>query len=262
MSYMRDVKRTDWPSYLKRASIERTFADVSAMVHAGGRECHTSPSLKYALAASILSANNRLDRNGWQVNAIRNYDRMYGHWPTSVEEYKTITRNAGFECSGNHAAYLLDLDRSYAAGALAELEHQPDNGHAWLLWRHAAVGLVRGIGNKTASMAAMLLWPYHSPLVVCDRHVVARLAFNGVFDTWGMSADVVYKRMLVNSPRGYLLYRRVERAVGNEKLRLGLEMPTAIWHWHTWDAWRSFVTAEDADNSHELLSPYWYPVAG
>lgn len=238
--------------------IESAENAAQGMIAAGN---HATPSVKLAIAAAILSANNRLDRNGWQVCALRAYMQTHdGRLPSNVETIKRITRDAGYEASGPHCDALIELEQRAQAGELVELAHKPTTALEWLLWRQAATTF-RGLGWKTASFAALLLWPFSCPLVPVDRHVVKRLAAMGKLSKFGMTADEVYHKLGGSTTRAYKTYRCVERLVGNEKLRNGYQGSTALWHWYKWSEWRQIIQAEitsDDCESHVNMSAYWY----
>lgn len=242
-------------------SLQSAIDCAISMVHAGGQDNHLVPNVKFALAAAILSANNRLDRNGWQMHALRQYAMSHnGQFPLSSETVKRITRDAGYEASAQHAAFIPALERMAQAGELVELAHKPTTALEWLLWRQAAE-TVKGIGHKTASFAALLMWPFDCPLVPVDRHVVARLGYTGRLVHFNATADEIYRALGGSTGRAYRTYRRVERLVGNEKVLSGVKVSTGVWHWYKWSEWRQATHAETVGpmaESHDLLSPYWY----
>lgn len=247
------------PSPLAAYNAAREMVNAGEYYH----ERHTVPNVKLALAAGILSANNRLDRNGWQVHSLREYMQLHnGRFPADIETLKAITSLAGYTASRQHCVYLLELQAAEDDGQLAPLSHKPQTANEWLLWRQAARTL-RGLGWKTASFAALLMWPFDCPLVPVDRHVIARLAFAGKLQRFNIPPEKLQSR-LRNDASGYRLYRAIERIVGNEKLRSSdvnaRHVSTAIWHWAQWSTWRQFVGQEPKGSceSHANLSAYWY----
>lgn len=221
-----------------------------------------SPSIRLALCAGILSANNRLDRNGWQVQAMRVYMRQTGgKLPTSTEHIKHLTRRAGYECSIGQARSIVALETSFQRGELSELARMPSNGHEWLLWRQA-IARMPGLGYKTASFAALLLWPHESPLVPIDRHVLGWTYSLGLLQAISGNIAQITKRVYRSRPLGYRTYRAIERQIGNAKLHSPYaDDATALYHWYQWENWRQELgvskTAHGEPESHALLSPYY-----
>jgi hypothetical protein len=245
------------------ATINLAAAQTCAaeMLAAGGQDNHVTPNIRLALCAAILSSNNRLDRNGKQAHALRQYMGAHGgKLPTDIETVKRLCIQAGFECTHNQARGVVEVEQHAVAGELAELAIMPRTAQAWLLWR-ATVRQFFGMGWKTSSFAAMLMWPLACPFAVVDRHVVARLAWAGKLCRFGVAPDVLYKRLSGSTNGAYKVYRQLERLVAAEKRSAQAGCSTGVWHWAAWSAWRQFVGVEAPSErleSHELLSPYWY----
>lgn len=199
------------------------------------------PSVKFALWAACLSPQKRLTWNTKQAEALRPYvDRPLPQDPARVLD---ILRAGHPFATSAQARYVLAIEQAEREGVLDDLEQQPTTYAGWLLWRHAATKLP-GISWKTASFAALLLWPNECPLIPVDTHVCDRLGLKGLKAALG----------------SYKVYRWVERQVLHEWYPHRAECPSpAVWHWYKWSEWRQATGDEpvsDQPESHAGLSPY------
>ena len=200
------------------------------------------PSVKYALWCAVLSPQKRLSWNVKQAETLLPYvDRPL---PQSAERVLDILRAGHPFCTRKLAEYVLAIEAAERRGELDELAVMPTTHTGWLVWRQA-VKRLPGLGWKTASFAALLLWPCECPLIPVDTHVCDRL---------GLSA-------LKGALGNYKVYRYVERLVLSEWCQSGHrhEVSPAVWHWYKWSEWRQATGDEpvsDWPESHDGLSPY------
>ena len=199
-------------------------------------------SVKFACWSAVLSPQKRLSWNCLQAQALLPYvDRPL---PQSPERVLAILRAGHPFCTRKLAEYVLAIEAAERRGELDELAVMPTTRAGWLVWRQA-VKRLPGMGWKTASFAALLLWPDTCPLIPVDTHVCNRL---------GLSA---LKGKLGN----YKVYRYIERLVWREWFTSGRrhECSPAEWHWYKWSEWRQATGDEpvsDWPESHAGLSPY------
>jgi thermostable 8-oxoguanine DNA glycosylase len=207
----------------------------------------TVPSLKKAVWASILSANNALDRNALQVAKLVPYVRRKA-LPHNAEDVQAIITKSGWRPPLAHCEAIIEADTfcSTPSERLTFLQTQPTNGRDWIAWRCLLVATFKGISWKTASFVALLMWPDASPFGVIDRHILARYG----------KPELACKISSPGRP-AYLRYRSVERQEWHEVRKLCTELETscnlAIGHWALWDSQRQQTSLE-----HDLLSAYVY----
>lgn len=213
---------------------------------------HSAPSIGMALCAGILSANNNLARNSWQVEMLRRYVARHGELPTQPYQVEhvlygsaTATRK---QCDA--LAYVGKLERK---GELEVLRRKPDTLRQWLAWRHVAC-LLPCVGYKTASMAAMLLWPTDSPLVPIDRHVVAWMSHAGALPETFTPHGIVHCDRYCD----YRRYAGIEARMRRIQRADGLQCSVALYHWYRWANWRIERGIAKDIEPHVHLSPYVY----
>jgi len=221
--------------------------------HAGEAtgEWHAQPSVTLALWASCLSAQKQLDANGRQAAVVRPFTTC-GLPAERAHLYALIANFGDAFLSGREVGSLYYIEWLDREGSLARFARMPETLDAWYTWREDLLCLLAGHGcsRKMVSFAAFLLWPSHCQLVPCDRHVFARLH----------ETEAAYHA----SSRSRAIYLRVEARVADEWIAAGSPDCLGLWHWQRWSQYRQAVGVEpvgDACESHQLLSPYWYPAA-
>src|SRR5262249_22884242 len=124
------------------------------------------PSLRLALWASILSPQKRLDLNAAQVRVLRLWAERDLPFDDAEELKRHIKRKA--QAKGmlytSHCQAIIRVARLAESGALAGLERMPTSGREWIAWRKRVAHLP-GLSWKTASFAALILWPFECPFV-------------------------------------------------------------------------------------------------
>ncbi len=205
------------------------------------------PSLKKAVWASILSANNALDRNALQVAMLAPYVRNL-RLPHDAGEVQTIIARCGWNPPLAHCEAIIEADQfcSTPSETLIRLETMPTTLREWVVWRKLLVTTFKGISWKTASFVALLMWPFNSPFGIVDRHILAHYNMQ----------DLAPKISSKCKP-AYLRYRSVERMEAKDARRLCAELDTTcnlgIVHWAIWDTQRQAESPE-----HDLMSAYAY----
>jgi hypothetical protein len=200
------------------------------------------PSIKLAFWGAALSPQKKLSWNIAQVRALLPY--VSHPLPQDVNAVWHILRAGHAFISRQQAKSILGIERAEREGLLADLAKMPTTYAGWLQWRLAAVKLP-GISYKTASFAALLLWPNECPLIPVDSHVCARLGVKELYKSIG----------------NYKVYRWIERQVLHEWHKSGHrhDCSPAVWHWYKWSEWRQATGDEpitDFPESHAGLSPY------
>jgi thermostable 8-oxoguanine DNA glycosylase len=205
------------------------------------------PSLKKAVWASILSANNALDRNALQVATLAPYVRNLP-LPHNPEELQALIATCGWNPPLAHCEAIIEADTfcNTPSATLTQLETRPATMREWVVWRKLLVQTFKGISWKTASFVALLMWPFQSPFGIVDRHILAH---------YGKS-DLSNKISNKCKP-AYLRYRSVERLEAKDARRICAELQTVcnvgIVHWAIWDQQRN-----DTSPEHDLMSAYAY----
>ena len=201
--------------------------------------------IRLALIAAILSAQKDVDLNGEQLGLLRGW--VKDGFPTrSPREIQAVLQRVAM-CSDKQAHAILAVMGSEARGELEHLKVQPDSLRAWLAWRDE-VARMYCLSWKTASFAALLMWPLECPFVPVDSHVCARFDLMPLYHSGKLSKK---------TPRGYAEYRRVERRVWHERQQAGYtSISLAVWHWYRWELWRQETgdsLASDGAESHAAL---------
>jgi uncharacterized protein (UPF0335 family) len=197
-----------------------------------------APSVKLALWAGILSAQNGLRTNAEQVERLRKWARTgLPRDPNKV--YARLAGTGNFthvKCLGLYHVEALERH-----GLLAGLEHIGADWDAQDAWRKQVYTLMHGhgMGWKTITFTALILDPLHCDLCPIDRHVLHRLGF---------------QCESVRSRKRYLAVERIVR-LERENADCG-RIPLGIWHWLKWEQWRQQTGASHADGceSHARLS--------
>jgi hypothetical protein len=217
-----------------------TYADTrrAACELASGLQ---APSVKVALFAAILSAQESLERNAREMAVLRERGWLRA-LPHEHEQVYQAMHGIGFftrsKCAGLYWAEMLDK-----AGLLTGLD---DIGATWEQqndWRNKVYHLMHGHGMawKTISFAALILAPLTCELVPVDRHVLAR---------FGLPNNAGCK--------SHTRYLGIERMVRDERDLAGYHsMPLGLWHWLKWEQWRQQTGASTETNecqSHAALS--------
>ncbi len=218
------------------------------LAHGNGQ---TVPSLRLALWAAVLSSRNDIENNGLQVDNLRPY--AHGGLPHDVGEVRhLLSQNGARVCTRVQAAGVIRVDQLAESGELEALRALPQTDAEWHAWR-ATVARFYAMSWKTASFAALLLWPFHCPFVPVDSHVCARL-----------HRMDLYRKISGKSKPAYARYTSIEREVIDEWEVAGKPCALAVWHWYKWeqhrqgDAQESLWADAQEVGSHLLLSPYLY----
>jgi acid stress-induced BolA-like protein IbaG/YrbA len=221
-------------------TLDGTYAVAQELAAYGDKPA----SLKLALWGATLSAQKTLHRNIAQVQPLL----PYVHKPLNMtaKQVQALIASSGERfVSENNGRYILDIERMEQDGELDALAVMPTTPAAWLVWRER-VAAIRGMSYKTASFAALLMWPLECPLVPVDSHVCARL---GRFDDY------------TKSSRSYKVYASLEDAVTAEWVHAGQPRTLGVWHWYKWSEWRQMTDDEvpaARPETHNGLSPRAY----
>lgn len=217
-----------------------TYASVRRAASALG-EGNERPSVKVALMAAILSAQESLERNANEVQVLRERGWLQA-LPHDHETVWAALKGLGYvtrtKVGGLYWAEKLDK-----AGLLKGLGCIGTGYEQQSAWREQVYKLMHGHGMayKTISFAALILDPLHCELVPIDRHVLARFGFDN--------------RKGVGSIKRYL---QIERMVQDERDAAGFaHMPLGLWHWLKWEEWRQQTGASKSAGecqSHAALS--------
>lgn len=211
--------------------LEQAYLAAKDLANCGTRK----PSIKLAVWAGILSANNDLARNGRQVRLLARYATKHA---SEKQLRATLASEPYFSAATTR--YLLATQGLYEQQRLAPYLKQPSD---WDTWRDTLVTLCPGVGYKVASFIALILWPLDCPFAVVERHVIKRL---GILNGKG------------HAPNGLLKgrYHAVEATIRNEAAQAGCTYPLGIWHWFTWELQRNpqATTCE----THSDLACTWY----
>lgn len=202
-------------------------------------------SLVLALWGAVLSPNKVLSWNGDQVEALRPYARL--GLPRDKRAVWAIIRSGHTFCTLAEGERVLHIWECAQAGMLRGLERMPRSAQEWEDWRYR-VAQLPGMSWKTASFAALLMWPFACPLVPVDRHVCDRL-----------DRSDQYKKISAKSKPALERYKALERIVIAERDREAPGVPVCVWHWYKWSEWRQLKGLEpvsDKLESHRKLSPY------
>ena len=209
-----------------------------------------APSLKLALWAAILSCQKPLDQNGAQLDALRPFVRraLPSYEPKVLAAY--IRKRAPGMVTVSNAKSIILVDERHRNGELAHLEAMPSSLREWVRWRDE-VARMHGLSWKTASFAALLMWPFECPFVPVDSHVCKRLSLFSIYQSGILSKK---------TKTGRAIYREIERLVMNEWREAGQPCALAVWHWFKWEQHRQMVGASksSACESHLLLSARSY----
>ena len=214
-----------------------------------------------AVWGAILSAEMDLDHNCQLLEKLKT---EYGTGPLPTDR-AVIAGMLG--AIHGKAARERTIEGIYRAKALDEqgMLHQflsfPDDLEGQRAWRERLSGLVYGLGFKTASMVALVLFPTRSHLVPVDQHVMKR------FDIRTPTGEPDDK-----SPGNKKRYHEIEDMVLAEREEVaqmtgakeckGLET-----HWLTW-MWRREEQADERGgkmagenhlrlNCHKYFIPYY-----
>lgn len=193
------------------------------------------PSMKLAVWAGILSANNDLARNGRQVRLLAKYATRHA---TEKQLRAALAPEPYY--SQATIKYLLECQTLYETKQLAPYAKQPND---WQAWRDDMVALCPGVGYKVASFIALLLWPLDCPFAVIDRHVIRRL---NIINGKG------------NVPTGLTArkYKETEQQIAQEAAQAACPYPLGVWHWFTWELQRNPQTT--TCETHSNLACTWY----
>lgn len=205
-----------------------------------------APSVKLALWTAILSCQKPLEQNGKQVDTLRPFvKRGLPTWePKALASY--IRKRAPGMVTVNNAKSIIKVDMA----DLRHLEVKPTSLRQWIAWRDE-VAKMHGLSWKTASFAALLMWPFECPFVPVDSHVCKRLSLYRIYQSGVLSKK---------SKTGRGIYRAIERIVYDEWKQAGKPCALAIWHWFKWEQHRQVTGASKsaACESHMLLSARSY----
>lgn len=207
------------------------------------------PLLILALWAAVLSPQKRLDLNAAQVKPLRRYAERGLPFDSAEEVKAYIKRHAPGMVYLSHCRAILRLDGM--RGEVRQLERMPETGREWVAWRKRVAHLP-GCSWKTASFAALLMWPFECPFVPVDSHVCNRLGHDGLYESGKCSRK---------SKPGYRIYRSIEREVRREWAAAGFPTTSvAVWHWFKWEAHRQAqgLSRGSACESHVGLSARVY----
>jgi hypothetical protein len=226
-------------------AVERAAQELA---HGNGQ---TVPSLRLALWAAVLSSRNSIENNGVQVDNLRPY--AFGGLPHDVPTVRALlAQNGARLTTRKQAQAVIQVDERAERGELAALRVLPQTEAEWLTWRDT-VARFYCMSWKTASFAALLLWPFHCPFVPVDSHVCARLRHMDL-----------YRRISGKSKPAYARYCSIEREVCDEWDAANRPCALAVWHWYKWeqhrqgDAQETLWSDTREVGSHLLLSPYLY----
>lgn len=195
------------------------------------------PNLLYALWGAILSPQKPIEMNCAQAAVLRPFVKSGLPTENPEELARYITERAGGWVYGNHAQAIIRVDGLYRAGLLAHLECEPQTAREWIRWRQEIAHLW-GLGWKTASFAALILWPFSTPFVPVDSHVC---------DMLGCMEEYRKGQLSKKSRPGYLRYRRRER-----EWRAVVSRVTSVVSVGHWFYWASHESGEV--KSHALLN--------
>lgn len=209
------------------------------------------PSLRKAIWASILSANNALDRNALQVAMLAPYVRN-ADLPYDAQKLRKIVAKCGWQPPTQHCQEIIDADALLESHPDIEkrFSTMPTTLREWVQWRKDLVHTFKGISWKTASFTALLMWPFDSPFGIVDRHILKR------YGAQKLGSKISHK-----GKPAYLRYRSIERleslemrAINADLLAQGAEpCNLGIAHWAMWDEQRA-----EASPDHDLMSAYAY----
>ncbi len=226
-------------------SLDQARMQAACMMRFGSAQ--PVPSLKKAVWASILSANNALDRNALQIAMLAPYVRQIP-LPHDASEVQRIIAVCGWNPPLAHCEEIVaaEIFCSTPSETLTTLDTMPTTGREWVVWRKLLVQTFKGISWKTASFVALLMWPFQSPFGIVDRHILAHYG----------QQELAPRISSKNKP-GYLRYRSVERMEAKDARRICAELDTTcnlgIVHWALWDGQRNAESPE-----HNLMSAYAY----
>lgn len=217
-----------------------TYASVRRAACALG-EGHERPSVKVALQAAILSAQESLERNAKEMQVLREHGWLHD-LPSDPEQVWQALKGLGYvtrtKVEGLYWAEKLDR-----AGKLAGLD---DIGRGYAqqqVWREQVYRLMHGHGMayKTISFAALILDPLGCELVPIDRHHLKRLGYDN-------------KRGCASIRR----YLAIEQMIRDERDVAGFDhVPLGLWAWLQWESWRQQTGASKSAvecQSHAALS--------
>ena len=215
------------------ASVRRAACDLQTG--------HEQPSVKVALMAAILSAQESLERNAREMEVLREHGWLI-ELPHDHEQVWQALRGLGYvtrtKVEGLYWAEALDK-----AGLLRGLENIGTGYEQQNVWREQVYKLMHGHGMayKTISFAALILDPLACELVPIDRHHLARLGLDN--------------RRACKSVRRYLA---IEQTIRDERDMAGFErVPLGLWAWLQWENWRQQTGASKSAGecqSHAALS--------
>lgn len=136
-----------------------------------------APSLKLALLFALCSGANRLeDSNSNMAEMLRPYADCPLPDRDVLAGMLRVTRS---RFSGQTLYAMERIDWLWQAGFLGGVySERPECEEEWQEWRRCLVALIPGMSYKMVSMAAYLMWPFHSPFVIVDRHHNRWLGFN------------------------------------------------------------------------------------
>lgn len=199
------------------------------------------PSVKVALMAAILSAQESLERNAKEMQVLRERGWLT-KLPDDHEQVWQALRGLGYvtrtKLKGLYWAEKLDK-----AGLLRGLENIGTGYEQQSAWREQVYKLMHGHGMayKTISFAALILEPLACELVPIDRHHLKRLGYD---NKAGCSS---IKR-----------YLAIEQTIRDERDMAGFErVPLGLWAWLQWETWRQQTGASKSAGecqSHAALS--------
>jgi endonuclease III len=217
-------------------------------------EGEREPSLMLALWASALSPQKSLEWNAAQLRPLRKHAERGLPFDTAEQLKEHIKRGApNTMLYTQHCRAILRLDAMRAE--LRGLERMPETGREWIAWRKR-VAKLPGLSWKTASFAALLMWPFECPFVPVDSHVCNRLGHDSEYESGKLSRK---------SKPSYRAYRAIEREVRREWAQAGYPtLSVAVWHWFKWEEHRQATGASrvrGGAETHRGLSARVYGVA-
>lgn len=216
-----------------------TYVSVRRAACALG-EGHERPSVKVALQAAILSAQESLERNAREMQVLRERGWLI-ELPDDHEQVWQALKGLGHvtrtKVEGLYWAEKLDK-----AGLLKGLGCIGTGYEQQSAWREQVYRLMHGHGMayKTISFAALILNPLGCELVPVDRHHLKRLGFTDES---------------CSSIRRYL---QIEQTIRDERDMAGYEhVPLGVFAWLQWESWRQQTGASKSAGeceSHAALS--------
>jgi hypothetical protein len=213
-------------------NLETTQAGMLELMYGG-----KSPDTIYSLRIAALSAMQSLESNGRMARLLSPY---VGKLLPERETLTALLQQAHGLVWGCHLDALESIDELWQAGKLDVYMTLPDSYEGQIAWRNGLVKLIRGMSNKTVSMAALLMSPLTVELIPLDRHHYRRLGFSADYQARGKK------------------YIALEMQIRAEKCNAGYSgIPTGLYAAFLWAVQRNGIDT-DVYPSHKALSCRWY----